>query len=77
MFYIGRDDSWYSRDIPIEEYLVNNYEIWPSQVVFSINMKLIHFVLFRTKFTRELKFLKLKTNVRITKITEKQGSVFH
>lgn len=63
MFYIGKDDSWYNRDIPIEGYLVNNYEIWPSQVVFAINLKFINLVLFRPKFTNKLKLLKIKNNV--------------
>lgn len=69
MFYTSKDDSWYNRDIPIEGYLVNHYEIWPTQVILSINFNLIHFVLFRVKFNNTPKFLIIKKNVRNTKIT--------
>ena len=60
MFYFGKNDSWYERDIEIEKYLVLNYEIWPSQVLIYVNLFKIKFVIFRTKFDKRTKLLKLK-----------------
>ena len=71
MFYFGKNDSWYERDIEIEKYLVLNYEIMPSQVILSVNLFYTRLVLFRTKFENKVKLLKINNNGRSTKITKK------
>ena len=68
MFYFGKNDNWYERDIQIEKYLVLNYEIWPSQVVMSINLFTTNIVLFKTKFDNKFKLIKIK-NGRSIKTT--------
>ena len=60
MFPFGKDDNWYERDNQIETYLVLNYEIWPSQVLLYFNLFKTKFIIFRTKFDKRIKLLKIK-----------------
>ena len=60
--YQKMKNDWYNREIWLEHELVLSYEIWPEQIIFAVRIHKWWFTIFRDKWTKRIKFLKVNGN---------------
>ncbi len=61
--YQKMNNDWYNREIWLEHHLVYQYEIWPEQIIFALRLHKWWFTIFRDKWTKRIKFLKVNGNL--------------
>ena len=60
--YQKTNNNWFHREIWLEHELVLSYEIWPEQIIFAVRIHKWWFTIFRDKWTKRIKFLKVNGN---------------